>query len=340
MRGRRFATLAVAVWLGPLSIGSARGADAPVATVGGRTITRAELEAHVKPRLIEIENERYEAQREGLDEMIAEELIKQEAKARGTTPEALVKEEVDAKAPAPTDAEVQSVYDENKEQIGGQTLEQIKPKIVDYLKQQKAGERREAFIGELKAKHPTKVALRPPMIEVAAAGRPEKGGKQAPITIIEFSDYQCPFCKRAEDVVNQVMKTYGDKVKVVFRDYPLPMHPQARPAAEAANCANAQGKFWAYHEKLFANQSALSDDNLKSYAKDIGLDQAKFDECLAKKPYKVAIDKDLEDGAKVGVSGTPAFFINGRMLSGAQPFEKFKEIIDEELASKPGAKAG
>jgi protein-disulfide isomerase len=338
MRTRVLATLAVVASSGLLSGVAALAADAPVATVGDRPITRAELEAHVRPRLIEIETERYDALREGLDEMIATELFKQEAKARGTTPEALEKAEVEAKIPKPTDAEVQSVYDENKEQIGNQTLDQIKPRIVEYLQQQKGAERREAFINELKAKYKTKVALRPPVVEVATAGRPEKGGKQAPVTIIEFSDYQCPFCKRAEDVVDQVMKAYGDKVKVVFRDYPLPMHPEARLAHEAANCANAQGKFWDYHRKLFANQSALSEANLKTYAKEVGLDQAKFDECLAKKQFKAAVDKDLEDGAKVGINGTPAFFINGRMLSGAQPFEKFKEVIDEELANeKPAA---
>ena len=123
--------------------------------------------------------------------------------------------------------------------------------------------------------------------------------------------------------------------RIVFRDYPLPFHDRARPAAEAAACANAQGKFWDYNKKLFNNQNALSDDNLKSYAKDVGLDQAKFDECYGKKPFTANIDKDLMDGAMAGVNGTPAFFINRRPLSGAQPFEKFKEIIDEELAAKP-----
>jgi len=211
----------------------------------------------------------------------------------------------------------------------------VKPRIVEYLNEQKGEERHAAFIEELKKKHKTTVALRPPIVDVATAGRPERGGgAKAPVTIIEFSDYQCPFCKRAEGSVDQVVKTYGDKVRLVFRDYPLPMHPQARPAAEAANCANAQGKFWDYHAKLFANQAALSEDKLKEYAKDVGLDSAKFDQCMADKSFKGAIDKDIADGEKVGVTGTPAFFINGRMLSGAQPFEKFKEVIDEELTAK------
>ncbi len=309
-----------------------------IATIGPRTITRGELEEKVRSKLIDLDNQRYEALREGLDDMIAAELIQQEAKARGVSVEALQKTEIEGKITAPTDEEIQKVFDDNKAQLKGQTLEQVKPQIVQYLNGQRAQERLVAFIEELKTKHKTTIALKPPIIDVATAGRPERGGSaKAPVTIIEFSDYQCPFCKRAEDSVNKVMQVYGDKVRLVFRDYPLPMHSQARPASEAAACANAQGKFWQYHAKLFENQTALGEDKLKQYAKDVGLDEAKFADCLAKKPFKDAIDKDIADGGQVGVSGTPAFFINGRMLSGAQPFEKFKEIIDEEIATKKTA---
>jgi protein-disulfide isomerase len=311
--------------------------DAVVATVGDRTITREELEDHVRPRLIEIENERYDALREGLDELVAGELLNQEAKARGTTPEQLDQAEVEAKVPEPAAAEVEKVYEENKDRFPGQTLEDLRPQIVEYLKGQQAEGRRSAFVDELKRRHKTTIALRAPTVEVETAGRPERGaGPNAPITIIEFSDYECPFCSRAEAVVEQVMQAYGDKVRLVYRDYPLDMHPNARLASEAANCAHAQGKFWEYHAKLFANQRALGEENLKAYADQAGLDRGKFDECLRTKPHTAAIDKDLADGAKVGVNGTPAFFINGRMLSGAQPFERFKEVIEEELASAKG----
>ena len=309
-------------------------ADGKVATVGDHTITSAELEEHVRSKLIEIETQRYDALREGLDEMIAEELVKQEASARGTTPADLEKQEVAAKLGDPSDADIQKVFDDNKAQLGSQTLEQIKPRIVEYLKQQRTEQAQQQFIEGLKQKHKTTVALRPPIVEVATAGRPERGGSTAPVTIIEFSDYQCPFCGRAEGTVEEVMKHYGDKVRLVYRDFPLPMHPQARPASDAAACANAQGKFWEYHAKLFANQTALGEDKLKDYAKDLGLDAAKFEQCLKDQPFKAAIDKDVADGEKVGVTGTPAFFVNGRMLSGAQPFDKFKEVIDDELSAK------
>ncbi len=332
MRG--FVTMAGSVLLAGMVMAPWNaGADEPLATVGDKTFTRAEIEARVKSKLIEIETQRYDVLREGLDEAVAEELYKREAAARKISVEQLEKDEVEAKVPAPTDAEIQKLYDDNKEELQGQTLEQVKPQIVEYIKDEKSTGRRAAFIQELKVKYKASVKLRAPTVQVATGGRPERGKANAPVTIITFSDYECPFCKRGEDSVQKVVDTYGDKVRVVFRDYPLPFHPRARPAAEAAACANAQGKFWEYNKKLFANQSALADDNLKTYAKDVGLDTAKFDECFSKKQFSAAIDKDIADGVAVGVNGTPAFFINGRSLSGAQPFEKFKEVIDEELSS-------
>jgi len=339
MRGLMVAGSAFLAGVLCLTVASARAADEPLAKVGDKVFTRADIEARIKPKLVEIEAQRYEAMREGLDEAVAEELFKLEAAARKITPEQLGKDEIEAKVPAPADADIQKVYDENKEELQGQTLEQIKPQIVEYLKGEKAQVRRAAFIDELKKKYKASDSLKAPVVEVATAGRPERGGgAKAPVTIVEFSDYQCPFCKRGEDSVQKVVETYGDKVRIVFRDYPLPFHPQARPAAEAANCAHDQGKFWEYNKKLFANQGSLSETNYKAWAKELGLDTAKFDECLAKKTHSAKIDKDIADGAAAGVNGTPAFFINGRSLSGAQPFEKFKEVIDNELANaKPPA---
>ncbi len=336
MRGTSSIAIALValVLSGPLA-GAVGAAEASVAVVGNRKISRAELEEHVRPKLVEIENEKYEALKDGLDELIGDELMKQEAAARKITPEQLEEQEITAKVAKPTDAEMQAVYDANKSQLGDATFDQIKPRIEQYLEQQKEEQRRAAFMEELKKKYKTETALRPPVVAVETAGRPEKGGgTKAPVTIIAFSDYECPFCGRAEGVVGQVMKTYGDKVRLVFRDYPLPMHPHAHEAAIAANCANAQGKFWDYHDKLFSNQTALEENNLKQYAKDLGLDEGKFSQCLSDKSIEAAVQKDMDDGSKVGVTGTPAFFINGRMLSGAQPFEKFKEVIDDELATK------
>ena len=158
-----------------------------------------------------------------------------------------------------------------------------------------------------------------------------RGRADAPVTIVEFADYQCPFCGRVEPTITELRKTYGDKIRFVYRHYPLPSHPNARPAAEAAQCAAEQGQFWQYYEKLFADQTKLSDDGLKSSASALGMDMPRFTACVDSHKYKDRVETDIRDGNDAGVSGTPAFFINGRMLTGAQPFDAFKRIIDEEL---------
>jgi protein-disulfide isomerase len=307
------------------------GAGDVVATVDGTPITLGQLEAEVKPQLVEVDNQRYEVLSEGLEQMISQALLDKEAKARGVTPEAVIEADVTSKLAKPTDTEIQQVYDANKAQLGNATLDQVKDRIVEYLQGQQEAEVQQQFLAGLREKYKTTVALKPPKIEVSDGGAPSRGPANAPVTIIEFSDYECPFCKRAEPTVQQVMAAYPDKVRLVYRHYPLPFHKDARPAAEAAACANAQGKFWEYHEKVFAAPS-LSADELKKIAGQVGLDQAKFDACLANKEMAAIVDKDIADASAVGVRGTPAFFINGRMLSGAQPPEKFKVIIEEELA--------
>ncbi len=301
-----------------------------VATVGSTNISREDLDKHVSSKISALEDQRFEILNQGVEELITQQLVEMEAKTRGVTVEELGKKEIEAKIKEPTDAEIKKVYEENKEDLEGATLESVKQQLVDYIKQNKQGELGQKFIAELKKKYKTTNNLKPPKVDVSDAGRPSKGPASAPVTIIEFSDYECPFCKRAEPAVEQVVKTYGDKVRLVYRNFPLPMHQNARPAAEAAACANAQGKFWEYHAKLFAADT-LSTDKYKAIAKETGLAADKFDECLTKKPFGDAIDKDMADGSAAGVSGTPAFFINGRKLSGAQPFEKFKELIDDEL---------
>jgi protein-disulfide isomerase len=304
-----------------------------VAEVAGTPITREQLETHVKAQLIELDSQRYDALREGLDEMISEQLLNKEAAARGTTSDKLIESEVTSKLTEPTDAQIQSVYDANKQQLGDTPLEKVKPRIVQYLKGQQQANLQQAYIASLRKKYDTKVKLRPPVVDVDDGGRVAKGPKGAPVTIIEFSDYQCPFCRRAESTVEQVLKTYGDKVRLVYRDYPLPFHQNAKPAAIAAACAEQQGKFWPYHDKLFAAPE-LNDDVYKKLADEVGLNAAKFATCLKSPEALATVEKHAAAGTAVGVRGTPAFFINGRMISGAQPFEKFKEIIDEELAAK------
>jgi protein-disulfide isomerase len=167
---------------------------------------------------------------------------------------------------------------------------------------------------------------------VGVAGTP-KGPLDAPITIVEFADYQCPFCNRARPVVDELLAAYPGKIRFYVRHNPLPFHPNAPLAAEAALAAEGQGKFWEMNDKLAGNFFNLTREDLEKYAQELGLDLAKFKQALDTGVYRVRVDQDRDVAGKIGANGTPTFFVNGRMLVGAQPAEAFKEIIEEELVS-------
>jgi len=174
----------------------------------------------------------------------------------------------------------------------------------------------------------------PGIIEVSADDDPAIGPEDAPVLIVEFSDFQCSYCARfATETLGQILDTYGDQVRFVYRDFPLTsIHPHAQKAAEATQCAHEQGKYWEYSDLLFQNQQALDVDSLKGYAQQLGLDTDVFNECLDSGQYASEIQKDLTEGQSYGVTGTPTFFINGRLLRGAKPFSAFQAMIEEELA--------
>ncbi|MBP9825371.1 MAG: DsbA family protein, partial [Thermoanaerobaculia bacterium] len=214
-------------------------------------------------------------------------------------------------------------------------LEQIAPQIKQFLMQQRGQAAQEAFIQSLRAKYKTRILMDVARVQVAEAGSPAKGGPVgSPITIIEFSDFQCPFCSRINPSIDQAKQVYGDKVRFVFRQFPLNIHPQAPKAGEASLCANEQGKFWEMHDALFADQQKLSVPDLKATAAKVGVDVAKFDACLDSGRMAEIVARDLADGQAAGVSGTPALFVNGRFINGAVPFEELARVINDELSRK------
>jgi len=311
-----------------------------VATVGATSITMAEVDdkAMQLPAgnfgSVRLSVALYQARRAALDDLIADRLMDDAARKQGIDRSALVEKEITSKIHPVTDDDVAFWYQANQARVQGASLEQARQPIKAYLTEQRMQEVREQYLLDLKSKTPVKVNLDPPRQMVAEAGSPAKGPAGAPIEIIEFSDFQCPYCLRAAPTVNQVLKTYGDKVRFVYRHYPLPGHPNARPAAEAAACAAEQGQFWPYHDRLFADPSKLNQNDLRQSAAAVGLDTAKFDSCISSHKAKATVDADMQAGQEAGVDATPAFFINGRAISGAQPFDLFKRIIDEELELK------
>jgi protein-disulfide isomerase len=168
----------------------------------------------------------------------------------------------------------------------------------------------------------------------AAADHPQRGGDNAPVTIVEYSDFQCPYCRQAESSLRQVLKKYGDRVRLVYMDFPLSFHQHAMDAAIAARCADEQGQFWAYHDALFENPSELSTPALKTVAAQLGLDRASFDACLDEHKYESAVVADRTQGELAGAHGTPYFIVDGHSMSGAQPPSAFESVIDRDLPSR------
>lgn len=313
------------------------GADAKrvAAEIVGKKVLMGELDADIAEQLAgartAYEMAVYEARKGALDARIERTLLEAEAGKRGTTVEALLAAEVGGKVSAPSDAEVQAFYEQYKEQMDGASFETMSERIRAHLSEERGGERHRAFLGELRKAHGVKVLLDPPRTEVEAKG-PTRGKPEAKVTIVIFSDFECPFCARAEPTMAKIRETWPDDVKFVFRHYPLPFHAAARPAAAATSCAAEQGRFWEAHDKIFASGELALDAIRGFLGTQQGFDLAKYDECISSGRGEAVVDADMAAAGLVQVDSTPHFFVNGVRVSGAQPFEAFQSIIESELA--------
>jgi protein-disulfide isomerase len=319
-----------------LFVGFAQGQEPaasrePLAIVSGQPVYEKDLLPLIQGQLRQLQQQEYQVKRKALDELINRKLVEAEAKKKGILAEKLLAQEVDAKVPEPTDGEVESYYMAQQQRLN-QPLEDVKPRLRQQLKQAKVQLARQNYLAQMREQAGVVVHLAPVKVAVSADPSRLKGSPNAPVTIVEFSDFQCAFCKQVTPTLAEVLSKYAGKVRLSYRDFPLrQIHPQAEKAAEAARCAAEQGKFWEYHDLLFANQAKLDLKSLTEHARSLKLNQQPFEECLSSGKYAAAVGKDLEEGRQAGVSGTPAFFINGTVLSGAVPLESFSRVIDEEL---------
>jgi protein-disulfide isomerase len=305
------------------------------ASVGGEQILDKDLEAGIESDLYDAEMKVYEIKFGKLQAMLLEKFMNQDPGKKGLTNDEFLSKFI-AKDVKVTEAEIEKFIKERqipKDQLNAEIRERIK----QFLEVESKKLAVDKWIAAKTKKSPVEVYLKKPqrpVFDVNIKDAPFKGGADAKVTIVEYSDFQCPFCSKAATTVSEIEKKYGNKVKVVFKNYPLPFHTQARIAAEAALCANEQGSkfFWKMHDSNFADQSKLDKDNLIASAKKIGLKEGEFKACLEITKFKAAIDADMAEGQKLGLKSTPTFFINGKLVSGAQPAEVFSEVIDEELA--------
>lgn len=315
----------------------ALAADLPevVATVQDQPISAETLRASMRSQLLQMDLQRYEAMKAQLDALVAGRLIAMEAAERGMSVEEFERAEIFAKMEPVTPEQVRSFYDANKEQLP-RSFEELEGRIMVHLQRQSEARRRAALARELRERYPVRIALAPPRADVGADDDPFLGPQDAPVTLVEFSDFQCPYCRRVQPVLKRLMTAYHGKLKLVFRDFPLrQIHPQAQKAAEAAQCANEQGQFWPYHDRLFA-ATELGPEQLKQYAVELGLDAEGFNACLDSAKYSQEVQSDIDDARAAGVNATPSFFVNGLPINGAVPFERFVELVELALEHAGG----
>lgn len=328
------AAVAVIHWQDATATAADNSGGRILATIGGHPITRKQVDDRVLANIGA--SKLYDLRKQALDSMVDEYVIDHAAAKAGLTPDEYLNRQMGSGGKM-TDAEVKKFYDQHKamidRQTGGKTFDQIKQPLTAALERREKQLRRDALIAKLRSDNGVKIMLQAPRVKVVSAGHPVIGPKDAPVTIVEFGDFQCPFCRAAEGSVKQVLQQYGGKVKLVYMDFPLSFHSHAMDAARAGRCAEDQGKFWEYHDALFADQSKLSPPDLKATAKKLGLNAKRFDACFDSVKHETGIKADMAQGEKLGVTGTPTFFINGRKLEGAQPPNQFAQVINEELAS-------
>ena len=306
-----------------------------LAVVNGEQLTSGHIEDSLKPLIYSVQERAYLMRKNEVELRINDALLEQEAQKRKITTKALLAAEIDAKVKPITEAEARAFYDQNKDRVNGD-FPQLKDQIMQYLQEQQRRNMQSALAEQLRKGATVQVNLRAPeapVLAISTDDQPSKGNPNAPVTIVEFTDFQCPSCANAQPTLERLVAEYGDRVRLVARDFPLEQHEFARKAAEAAEAARAQGKYWEYAALLFTNQKALSVDKLKEYATRVGLDRAKFDAALDSGQFADKVQRDYQEGVLLGVGSTPTFYVNGR-ITNERSYEGLKAAIERALTEK------
>jgi len=319
--------------------GTAAADNPVVATIDGYAVRLSDLDQRWRDQdpgsFAHVQQEQYESRRRALESIIGAYLVEQEAARRGTTVERLLENELPKHMPTPSEAQILEAYTNSGLGAQGISLGDARESLTEALnRQQSKSAALTRYFDVLRAAARdltvTFDAPRQP-IPMAPTDR-VLGADDAVVTLVEYGDFQCPFCRATTPVIKRLMAEHKGRLRLVWKDSPLPNHPDARPAAEAARCAADQGKFWDYHDKLYDNQKSLSKGKLKDYAKQVKLDQAAFEACVNGGTHAKAVQSAVDEAAKMGVTATPTIFVNGRMVVGALPYDAFERIVQDELA--------
>lgn len=308
--------------------------DPLAAKLGNLEIRESELNKGIENEIFELKTKIYEIQQKKLKAVMLEKLMDNDPKKKGLSNDEFFEKYIDKKR-EPKDSEVKA-FIKNRGIPENSVNDKLKERIKEFIKNENKQKDVDSWLAEKTKKNPMEIYFQKPerpTYNVQAGDSPIYGDPNSKVTIIEYSDFQCPFCKKGSDVISEIKKHYKDKVKIVFKNFPLPFHIHAQKAAEASLCAFDQGgdNFWKMHDAMFGDQAKLSVEDLNKTAINLNLDGKKFADCLKSGKNEAKVLADLEEGKKVGVKSTPTFFINGKIINGAYPFETFKEIIDESI---------
>jgi len=303
------------------------------AKAGNIEISDQDLRAGKENEFYEIENKLFKTKKDRLEEILIDRFVQRDADEFKMDSETFIQTKILNSKAEPSEKEILELM-RDRGILKSQLNKDLKKQMTSYLKNQKRKALLRAYLANKLDGKPIQTLIKAPQaptVNIALEGAPTFGGDKAKVTVVEFSDFECPFCSRAANTVNKLKKVYGDKIKVVFKNYPLPFHKSAKPAAFAAMCAHDQGRFWEFHDKIFDNQKNITQTSFVNWAKELKLDTKKFETCLSDKKHASNVNQDISQGEKAGVQSTPTFFINGRLVAGAVPFSAFKEMIDEAL---------
>jgi protein-disulfide isomerase len=298
-----------------------------VAEVSGQKLTIGELEKKEGGKLLQARYQYYMNQRKALDELIGDKLIEIEAQDQHLSVDQLLNTQVYKEIKDPTEDQMQ-VYYEGME--SNETYDAVRVHILDHIRELRKAKARAAYVEKLRNKASVVVLLAPPGVDVNTSNAYVQGSKDAPVMLVEFADYECPYCQKITPELQRLQKEYGGKLAIAYKDFPLPMHHSAQKAAEAARCAGEQGKFWEFHDVLFYSKQ-LSVDDLKEHARVLKLDASRFDQCLDGGAEAAAVKKDLDEAEHMGLTGTPSFFVNGHFFSGAADYGTLHEMVEQQL---------
>jgi protein-disulfide isomerase len=307
-----------------------------VAEVGGVKVTLGELEQEESAKLLAAHYQYYQTQSKALEDLIDKKLLEQKAKSENLTVDQLIDRDIKSKVTDPTEDQMKVYYEGLETE---QPYEAVRDKILEKIRQLRTDKVRAVYVKALRAETPVIVALAPPKAKVDVGEAQVLGPKSAKVVLVEFADYECPYCQKVAPDVKKLKDEYGDRIAFTYKDFPLPNHSRAEKAAEAVRCASKQNKFWEFHDELFHSKE-LDVDQLKAQARALQLDSAQFDKCLDSGEQAAAVAKDKKEGLRLGISGTPSFFINGHYLSGALDYAGLRDVIEQQLTTPASAAGG